>query len=100
MSAWFILSALGFYPVDPVSAVYVFGAPLFDAELREVEARLHAAASGAGGATADVSLSSCLIAPVKRLCLYPLMIDAVVDAQEKASRGLQQCTLRTRGSFR
>jgi predicted alpha-1,2-mannosidase len=30
MSAWFILSALGFYPVDPVSALYVFGAPLFD----------------------------------------------------------------------
>lgn len=35
MSAWFVLSALGFYPVDPVSAVYVFGSPLFDrAELR------------------------------------------------------------------
>jgi predicted alpha-1,2-mannosidase len=31
MSAWFILSALGFYPVDPTSAVYVFGSPLFDA---------------------------------------------------------------------
>jgi predicted alpha-1,2-mannosidase len=31
MSAWFVLSALGFYPVDPVSAVYVFGSPLFDA---------------------------------------------------------------------
>ncbi|MCM8730312.1 GH92 family glycosyl hydrolase [Hephaestia sp. GCM10023244] len=30
MSAWFILSAFGFYPVDPVSAVYVFGSPLFD----------------------------------------------------------------------
>src|SRR3546814_7693237 len=30
MSAWFILSALGFYPVDPVSAIYVFGSPLFD----------------------------------------------------------------------
>jgi predicted alpha-1,2-mannosidase len=30
MSAWFALSALGFYPVDPVSAVYVFGSPLFD----------------------------------------------------------------------
>lgn len=29
MSAWFILSALGFYPVDPVSASYVFGSPLF-----------------------------------------------------------------------
>jgi predicted alpha-1,2-mannosidase len=35
MSAWFVLSALGFYPVDPVSAVYVFGSPLFDrAEVR------------------------------------------------------------------
>ena len=30
MSAWFILSALGFYPVDPVSATYVLGSPLFD----------------------------------------------------------------------
>ena len=29
-SAWFIMSALGFYPVDPVSAVYVLGSPLFD----------------------------------------------------------------------
>ncbi|CCW19261.1 Alpha-1,2-mannosidase [Sphingobium indicum BiD32] len=30
MSAWFILSALGFYPVDPVSATYVLGSPLFE----------------------------------------------------------------------
>ena len=30
MSAWFVLSALGFYPVDPVSTVYVFGSPLFE----------------------------------------------------------------------
>jgi predicted alpha-1,2-mannosidase len=30
MSAWFILSAIGFYPVDPVSTHYVFGTPLFD----------------------------------------------------------------------
>ncbi|WP_311267756.1 GH92 family glycosyl hydrolase [Sphingobium sp. WCS2017Hpa-17] len=30
MSAWFVLSALGFYPVDPVSALYVLGSPLFD----------------------------------------------------------------------
>ncbi|EZP57221.1 GH92 family glycosyl hydrolase [Sphingomonas sp. RIT328] len=35
MSAWFVLSSLGFYPVDPVEAVYVFGSPLFErAELR------------------------------------------------------------------
>ncbi|WP_420237028.1 GH92 family glycosyl hydrolase [Telmatobacter bradus] len=30
MSAWFVLSAIGFYGVDPVSAHYVFGTPLFD----------------------------------------------------------------------
>ncbi|WP_267379050.1 GH92 family glycosyl hydrolase [Sphingomonas sp. GC_Shp_6] len=30
MSAWFVFSALGFYPVDPVEAVYVFGSPAFE----------------------------------------------------------------------
>ncbi|MES2421155.1 MAG: GH92 family glycosyl hydrolase [Pseudomonadota bacterium] len=35
MSAWFVLSALGLYPVDPVSANYVLGSPLFErAEMR------------------------------------------------------------------
>jgi predicted alpha-1,2-mannosidase len=30
MSAWYVFSALGFYPVNPVSGEYVFGSPLFD----------------------------------------------------------------------
>lgn len=30
MSAWYVMSALGFYAVDPVSGNYVFGGPLFD----------------------------------------------------------------------
>lgn len=30
MSAWYILSAIGFYPVSPVDAVYVIGSPIFD----------------------------------------------------------------------
>ncbi|HEY0161235.1 MAG TPA: GH92 family glycosyl hydrolase [Edaphobacter sp.] len=30
MSAWYILSALGFYPVDPVSGNYVLGSGLFE----------------------------------------------------------------------
>src|ERR1017187_9631020 len=30
MSAWYVLSAMGFYSVDPVSAKYIFGTPLFD----------------------------------------------------------------------
>jgi len=29
MSAWYIFSAMGFYPVSPVSGNYVFGTPLF-----------------------------------------------------------------------
>ncbi|WP_454830835.1 GH92 family glycosyl hydrolase [Pseudoxanthomonas wuyuanensis] len=29
MSAWYVLTALGFYPVDPVSGNYVLGSPLF-----------------------------------------------------------------------
>ena len=30
MSAWYVISALGFYAVDPVSGNYVFGTPLVD----------------------------------------------------------------------
>ena len=30
MSAWYVFSALGFYPVFPASGVYVMGSPLFD----------------------------------------------------------------------
>ncbi|MFT4033190.1 MAG: GH92 family glycosyl hydrolase [Siphonobacter sp.] len=30
MSAWYVLSALGFYPVNPVNGAYVFGSPVFD----------------------------------------------------------------------
>jgi len=29
MSAWYIFSAMGFYPVAPCSGIYVFGSPLF-----------------------------------------------------------------------
>lgn len=29
MSAWYVLSALGFYPVDPASGIYEIGTPLF-----------------------------------------------------------------------
>ena len=30
MSAWYVMSALGFYPVCPGTDVYVLGAPLFE----------------------------------------------------------------------
>jgi hypothetical protein len=35
MSAWFVLSAMGFYPVTPGSGIYELGIPLFD------EAKIH-----------------------------------------------------------
>lgn len=35
MSAWYIFSAMGFYPVTPASGVYVLGTPVFD------EVKLH-----------------------------------------------------------
>jgi predicted alpha-1,2-mannosidase len=37
MSAWYVFSSLGFYPVNPANGAYVFGSPLFD----EAEIMLH-----------------------------------------------------------
>jgi predicted alpha-1,2-mannosidase len=36
MSAWYLLSSMGFHPVSPVDGVYIIGSPLFD----EVSVRL------------------------------------------------------------
>ncbi len=30
MSAWYVFSSLGFYPVNPANGVYVFGSPVFE----------------------------------------------------------------------
>ena len=30
MSAWYVFSAMGMYPVNPAEGIYVFGKPLFD----------------------------------------------------------------------
>ena len=30
ISAWYVFTAMGFYPVDPTSGIYVLGSPLFD----------------------------------------------------------------------
>ena len=31
MSAWYIMTTLGFYPVEPAAGTYVFGVPMVDA---------------------------------------------------------------------
>lgn len=38
MSAWYIFSAMGFYPVNPAEGVYVIGSPLFEKISMEVGA--------------------------------------------------------------
>jgi predicted alpha-1,2-mannosidase len=50
MSAWYVMSALGFYAVDPVSGNYVFGSPLFDRAIVELAPGKHLLieAKGAG----------------------------------------------------
>jgi len=30
MSAWYVLSAIGFYPVSPADGIYIIGSPIFD----------------------------------------------------------------------
>ncbi len=46
MSAWYVLSALGFYPVDAVSGNYILGSPLFE----------HATVALGGGKTLDIEV--------------------------------------------
>lgn len=36
MSAWFVLSAMGIYQVEPAGGTFVFGSPLFDSAIIEV----------------------------------------------------------------
>jgi putative alpha-1,2-mannosidase len=37
MSAWYIFSSLGFYPVNPQNGAYVFGSPIIDEAIIELD---------------------------------------------------------------
>ncbi|MFW5767700.1 MAG: GH92 family glycosyl hydrolase, partial [Bacteroidota bacterium] len=37
MSAWYVFSALGFYPVNPANGIYDIGSPLFDTAVIQLE---------------------------------------------------------------
>jgi len=41
MSAWYVISALGFYPVCPGDNVYVLGSPLFGKAVIRLDSRWH-----------------------------------------------------------
>ena len=42
MAAWFVMSALGFYPVCPGSNVYILGSPMFDEVIVTLDPKWHA----------------------------------------------------------
>ncbi len=37
MSSWYVLSAIGLYPVNPASGIYDFGSPIFDTTIIQME---------------------------------------------------------------
>jgi len=41
MSAWYILSAIGFHPVSPVDGIYIIGSPLFDEATIKLDPRYY-----------------------------------------------------------
>jgi predicted alpha-1,2-mannosidase len=41
MSAWYVLSAIGFYPVSPVDGVYILGSPIFDEVTIRLDSRFY-----------------------------------------------------------
>ena len=41
MSAWYVFAAIGFYPVDPTSGVYVIGSPLVDKATIQLDPRYY-----------------------------------------------------------
>ncbi|HEV2691766.1 MAG TPA: GH92 family glycosyl hydrolase [Verrucomicrobiae bacterium] len=41
MSAWYVLGAIGFYPVSPVDGVYLIGSPVFDKVTLQLDAKYY-----------------------------------------------------------
>jgi predicted alpha-1,2-mannosidase len=41
MSAWYVFSVLGFYPVDPASGIYVLGSPMMDQATLKLDSKYY-----------------------------------------------------------
>jgi predicted alpha-1,2-mannosidase len=41
ISAWYVFTALGFYPVDPTSGIYVLGSPLMDKATLKLDSKFY-----------------------------------------------------------
>ena len=60
-SAWYVFSALGFYPVCPVSTQYVLGSPLFKRAVLHLESGKKVQISAANQPSTNVYVSSLLL---------------------------------------
>lgn len=68
MSAWYVMSALGFYPVTPGTPVYEIGTPLFDEATIQLESgkQFRIRAEGASGGKQYIRSATLNGAPLKR----------------------------------
>jgi putative alpha-1,2-mannosidase len=41
MSAWYVFTTLGFYPVDPASGIYILGSPLMDKVTLKLDSKFY-----------------------------------------------------------
>lgn len=77
MSAWYLFTALGFYPVNPASDEYVVGTPLFE----KVSIRLPAGAAN-GGKASDAESEQVLVISAPEAPKKPYIKSLKIDGKD------------------
>ncbi|KAK2764484.1 hypothetical protein FQN54_009179 [Arachnomyces sp. PD_36] len=78
MSAWYVFSALGFYPVNPASDEYVIGTPFFE----KVSIRLPAGAATGGDMAMSEALEKTLVISAPGAPTKPYIKSLKLDGRE------------------
>jgi putative alpha-1,2-mannosidase len=61
MSSWYIFNAMGFYPVNPASAEYIIGSPLYDKVEVQFPQSDHVLTISANGASDKMYVKSVMV---------------------------------------
>ncbi len=85
MSAWYVFSALGFYPVNPASDEYVVGSPFFE----RVVIRLPPGAATGGRADAADGAERTLVISAPGALRSPYVEEVRVDGRKLSGRVLK-----------
>ncbi|KAG6815949.1 hypothetical protein H0H93_008766, partial [Arthromyces matolae] len=84
MSAWYIFSAMGFYPVNPVSGEYVVGSPFFD----KIKLTLPPSSTSSTSKTLTISALGAPTKPfIKSLTINGRVIDQPIIRHEDIAGG-------------